>query len=145
MAGESFVIISKTYLGQDGTAQDGPISKDIMKIRLLYTADDTTPTNPLASDNISGFEGWKLHKVVTNPGATGPTNGAWDIAVRENGFDLLGGSGADRSSTLTQQVFALPDSTSYLPPLITDTITAEVGSNAVVDATAVIDLIVVKE
>ena len=81
-----------------------------------------------------GIEGWYLYKVETDPGSTGPTNGAWDLDITDaNGFVVSRNLVDDRSSTATQEVIF---SSGY--PIILGSWIVSVGDNAVNSASVVI-------
>lgn len=71
--------------------------------RLVYdfVADDTDgswPAIALPSD----FDG-RILDIISNPGATAPTDN-YDVALLDgDGFDLLGGAGADRDTAVTER------------------------------------------
>ena len=78
-----------------------------------------------------------IFKVKSNPGATAPT-AAWDYTlVSEDGEDVLGGEGADRSATVTEPIRAKTD-TSYGEVYVDGTGTLTITNNSVNSATIVI-------
>ena len=73
----------------------------------------------------------------SNPGATAPT-ALWDYTfVAEDGEDVLGGEGADRSATTTERIRAKTD-TSFGEAYIDGTGTLTITNNSVNSATVVI-------
>jgi len=60
-----------------------------------------------ASGNVSGTDTGRITgeilRVVTNPGATAPTDN-YDVVITDaDGVDVLGGTGADRDTTSSEQ------------------------------------------
>jgi hypothetical protein len=92
------------------------------------------------------IKGFYLYAVETDPGSTGPTNGAWDIAINDiHGMDILGGAGANRSSSSTQNIFPkFPQTGTGFPPLDGTTLTIVISDNAVNSATCSIKFYLVK-
>ncbi len=75
----------------------------------------------------------------SNPGTTAPT-AAWDYTfVAEDGEDVLGGEGADRSATTTERIRAKTD-TSFGEAYIDGTGTLTITNNSVNSATIVIKI-----
>lgn len=107
-------------------------------VAVTFTADDGTAAvtsltlNPYAAN----IEGWYLESVQTDPGATGPTNGAWDVDLTDAyGYVVTRTLVDDRSSTATQKVYFASSA-----PQIQGNWTFSVGDNAVLSATAVVYL-----
>jgi len=84
-----------------------------------------------------GIEGWYLWLVETDPGTTGPTNGAWDLDITSaHGFVESQALIDDRSSTLTQQV----KGATLGSPQFLNSWTISIGDNAVNNAVVVVYL-----
>lgn len=71
--------------------------------RITWTADDADGSVPAAitASDVYGF----VELVITNPGAVAPTANYDIVITDEEGCDVLGGEGADRSATVSEQVF----------------------------------------
>lgn len=68
-------------------------------------ADGTVGAAAVSSTTTNAYSGEVL-RLVTNPGATAPTDN-WDVVVNdEDGNDVLMGAGADRDTANTEQVLA---------------------------------------
>lgn len=113
-------------------------------ITLTCTADASAATYPTYTITPSaypgagknGILGWYLYKVETDPGGTGPTNGAWDLDITDaRGFVVTRNLVDDRSSTATQQTIF----TSGFP-VIEDAWSVSIADNAVNSAVVVVRL-----
>lgn len=124
-------------------------TSDIRTVQLTFTADaadHTTPVYTFTAGDKGFTEGYYLYAVKTVPGATGPTNGAWDVTIKDaNAYEILGNAADNRSSTLPQVVLPKYDgsSTSY-PPFTGGATTITIEDNLVNSATATIILFFVK-
>lgn len=68
------------------------------KISFLYV----THTDGTATGETTGDYSGKIAYVISDPGATAPTEG-WDFQIQnEDNFDLLNGAGTDRSASITE-------------------------------------------
>lgn len=109
------VVIPITFTANSGTA-----------------AEATYTLNPVTH----GIKGWYLYKVQTDPGTTGPTNGAWDLDITDAKSEVVSRNLVDdRSSTVTQTVYF----TSGYPQIL-DTWSITIGDNAVNSAAVVVYL-----
>lgn len=71
------------------------------KIVVSFTADSADGSVPDTTVALDGY----LVKIVTNPGATAPTDN-WDFVINDaGGVDVLGGAGANRDTTNTEQIY----------------------------------------
>jgi hypothetical protein len=86
-----------------------PYANGWTKVLVTFTADATDGTVP--SLNILGFDNQWLCQIVTNPGTTGPTDN-YDIYLKYDGADLLGGAGVDRDTANTEIAYPIIDSVS---------------------------------
>ena len=108
--------------------------------RVSWVADDTDGSVPAGQSpsDIFGF----VVRVVTNPGATAPT-ADYDITIAdEDGCDILGGEGSDRSASDSEQIIpALGNS--FGPCYVNSKLTLNLSNNSV--NSAVGDVIVYVE
>ena len=75
--------------------------------------------------------------VVTNPGSTSPT-ADYDITLTdEEGCDILGAEGVDRSATVSEQVMPKIGS-AYLPRFVNSKLTLNIANNSVDSAGGVV-------
>lgn len=73
----------------------------------IAVTDDTAGTTL----SLTGFEGYFLCAMETNPGSTAPTDD-YDIVINTaGGFDILGGAGANRDTANTEVAYPTIDST----------------------------------
>lgn len=104
-------------------------SKDNSKIyRINWVADDADGSVPsVESDSdIFGF----IVRVVTNPGATAPT-ADYDVTLTdEDGVDVLGGEGVDRSASVSEHIISKLGS-SYGPCYVNSKLTLNLSNNSV--------------
>ena len=97
------------------------------KYVITWTADDADGSVPSTQSNsdIFGF----IVRVVTNPGATTPT-ADYDITITdEDGVDVLGGEGADRSASASEQIIPKLGS-SYGPCYVNSKLTFNLSNNS---------------
>jgi hypothetical protein len=135
-----------------GTATLGNVEKVFVDgkaqrviIPITFTADGAAleATYTLNPDTVVpgglSIKGWYLLLVETDPGGTGPTNGAWDLDITNaNGFLVSQNLIDDRSSTATQQVKG--STIGYATGMITNSWSITIGDNAVNNAVAVVYL-----
>ena len=99
-------------------------------VTLACTADAAAATFPatILTTKISG----KLLALETDPGATAPTN-LYDITVTDaEGYDVLEGVGANRSSANTEKANIIFSGTSVNPPVGKgDVLTVNIANNSV--------------
>jgi len=116
---------------------DGRVQQVIIPI--TFTADGAAAeaTYTLNPDTFR-IKGWYLLDVRTDPGTTGPTNGAWDLDITDaNGWLVSQNLIDDRSSTATQRVTG--GALKY--PTIWNNWSITIGDNAVNNAVATVYLI----
>jgi hypothetical protein len=107
-------------------------------IPITFVADNGTAAFATTTINPTTYkiEGWYLYKVKTDPGATGPSNGAWDLDITDAEGYLISQNLVDnRSSTTTQEV----KFTSGFPT-IDSTWTLSIADNVVNSASVVVYL-----
>lgn len=81
------------------------VSADVYKKTLTWVDDTNGTTGTIALD--SRWHGWKLWHVITDPGATAPTDN-YDIVLRRGtsaGEDLMGGKLIDRDTSTTESAY----------------------------------------
>ena len=74
-----------------------------------YSFDWTSDASGNATCAVPNMQGW-LVKLVTDPGATAPTDNYDITLVDENSIDALAGTGADRDTANTEQVYTVATS-----------------------------------
>lgn len=120
-------------------------NKNVKIMTLSFIADSLAATIPIytfSATDLAFVEGMFLYCIQTDPGATGPTNGAWDVTIKDaNSYEILGNAADNLSSTLAQTNFPLFDGINISYPLMTSTAyTITIEGNAVNSATATINL-----
>jgi hypothetical protein len=104
------------------------------------SADGTVPSTASSTTNTSAIEGMCIYHVITNPGGTAPT-ALYDIVLNdEDGMDMMGGTLANRSATLTELAVPLLDSTNVVAGcrMVNGTITMVITNQSVNSAVGVI-------
>ena len=86
-----------------------PYANGWTKVLVTFTADATDATVP--NLNILGYDNQWLCQIITNPGTTQPTDN-YDIYLKYDGADLLGGAGVDRDTANTEIAYPIVDSVS---------------------------------
>jgi len=110
-------------------------SGDMRTLDFEWTA-DSTDGSFTAEESDWEILGW-IVAVETNPGATAPT-ADYDITLTsEEGTDLLGGAGADRSTSANEITFPYVNSV-YQPVPVYGTITLNITNNSENSATGLI-------
>ncbi len=101
----------------------------VRRIQIDWVADAAAATVPATA--IPKFEG-RLLALVTNPGATAPTDNYDITLIDDEGADRLQGVGANRDTTNTEQV-PVVYSGSAVPPVVDgdETLTFTLAGNAV--------------
>jgi len=100
-------------------------------VTYTWTADDSNGSVPAtASKSLAGY----IVKVVTDPGATAPTDD-YDITLTDSdGVDVMGGALADRDTANTEQ--AVPKiGAAYGGSFFTGALTLNISNNSVNSAT----------
>ncbi len=76
-----------------------------------------------------------VHKVVTHPGTTGPTDD-YDVTLTDSeSCDCMGGALADRDIANSEQSWPIIGGTTYGESFVEGPLTCNISNNAVVDAT----------
>lgn len=103
-------------------------SPSVGRIVVDLVGDDADGSWPTLA--MPAFDG-RILSLTTDPGATAPTDN-WDVVLNDaDGFDLLGGAGANRDTANTERAAV---SNGYVSRLQTTTLVA--SGNIVNDATA---------
>lgn len=112
---------------------------NIRRVTLTCTADASDGSFP-STALTTKFEG-RLLKLVTNPGATAPTDN-YDLVLNDqNGADVLQGVGANRDTTNTETAVIVYSGTGTHPAVDdSDTLTLVITNNSVNSAITVIDI-----
>lgn len=110
---------------------------NVRKFTFTCTADVADGSFPATVIAVK-FEG-RLVKLVTNPGATAPTDNYDITLVDAEGLDVLQGVGANRDTANTEAVPVVYSGTSLHPTVDeTDTLTLTIANNIVNSATITI-------
>lgn len=142
-AGDSVCIQSTKYI-----PPTLPGSRPVVGVYTFSCTGDSTDGSflamPFTTSLIQKFMGFYLYKVITNPGATSPTDN-WDFTITDaNSIDILGGSGANRHTTTSQMTAPLLTTGVYFAQPVLGPWTLNITGNSVNSATLVIDLVFVK-
>lgn len=112
------------------------IGHNVRKKILTITADSGDGSVPSTS---FGLRGW-IFMVVTNPGDTVP-DANYDIVLNDaDGLDIMGGTLANRSDTLTQQAFPILVGTTYGERFVDGQLTLVISNNTVVEAEILVSI-----
>lgn len=105
----------------------------VKRLHYTFVGDDTDGTMPsIALPTFSGY----LLLLVTNPGATGPTDNYDITLVDAESVDRLQGVGANRDTANTEQAGIVFSGTSlHVPVVYSDTLTLTIANTSVNDAT----------
>jgi hypothetical protein len=146
----SWVSIGLAAGSWTSSSYNAPKNTVIKTISLTFTADSgdaTIPVYTFTAADLAFVTGYYLYVVETDPGATGPTNGAWDVTIKDaNGYEILGNSCDDLNNTATQVNFPKLDGTNFGYPVMDGTaVTITIEGNLVVSATATIKLYFVRQ
>lgn len=128
-------------LGAAGTVtQTHARTGNIRKVVFAVTGDVANGTVPATAISVP-IEG-RLIQLITDPGATGPTDN-YDITIVDgNGLDVLQGVGANRDTANTEAVAIVFSGTSINPVVDeTDTLTLTIANTIVNSATITITLV----
>jgi hypothetical protein len=112
-------------------------SKRYKAITVSFTADaadGSVPDTTLA--NLNGY----VMKIVTNPGSTAPTDN-WDFVLNDaDGVDALGGAGANRDTTTSEQVYPTVSGAAIPIWLPNGSYTLAISGNSVNSATGTVTI-----
>ena len=116
-----------------------PYANGWTKVLVTFTADVSDATVP--SLDIAGFGGQWLCQIVTNPGATQPTDD-YDIYLKYDGADLLGGAGTNRDTANTEITYPIIDATSGQRACVPvpGTLVFSLANNSVNSATGTLEI-----
>lgn len=111
------------------------ISNNVGVITFTCTADSTDGTYLSTVSNDKDIEGY-VFLVITNPGATGPTDDTTDIVLNDaDGIDIMGGEMTDVDETDSEQFVPLINSvfgSRYVKGVLTPVITNNAVNSAVI-------------
>lgn len=125
--------------------KDYGLSSEAKRVKIVtidWVADDADASVPDLELSLSGY----LLKVVTNPGATAPTD-QYDITFgdpSDSALDALGGALADRATATTEQVYPVV-SGATTPIFLQGDYTLSLSNNAVNSASGQIVLYLVDQ
>lgn len=122
----------------DRTAYPLGVSDPRPHLEIITVTWQTAANGSLTSTAITGGLVYGvLLRLVTNPGSTAPTDN-YDITLTdEDGFDALGGVGANRDTTTTEEAEIAMTS---FQRLVANTLTFNLSGNSVDSATGVAKL-----
>ena len=81
------------------------VHTSVKKIKFDWTSGTGAEGGTASGETTYAYDG-KIEALITDPGATAPTDD-YDITVTdEDGYDVLAGAGADRDTANTEQVLA---------------------------------------
>ena len=120
------------FAAGSSTTQAGTLQGDGIAITTVtFTADDTDGSIPTLVVGIPGQS--YIFKVVTNPGATAPTDN-WDVVITDaDGADLLGGAGLNRDEATSETAYPLSGTTPVYA-YVAESPTIAITGNSVNDA-----------
>lgn len=107
--------------------------KRVRVVTVAWTADASAATVPTLSLALKGY----LIKVVTNPGATAPTDN-YDITLgdpEDSALDAANSTLLNRDTANTEQVYPVLGSTPVIPVFLSGTYSLAVTNNSVNSAT----------
>lgn len=106
------------------------------KVRVSLVADASDASIPDTTLDLQGY----IMKVVTNPGATAPTDN-YDLVINdEHGVDVVASLLLNRHTTTSQQVYPVVGSTPTIPVWVAGSHTIVGTNNSVNSAIIVIDI-----
>jgi hypothetical protein len=112
------------------TVNNGNPGGKVKKIECTWVGDAADGTVPPKA--VRAFSGVVI-RVVTDPGTPAPTT-LYDITLTDsNGIDVLGGAGANRSATVTEQCFPTVATVPWECP-VAGALTLTITGNSVVSA-----------
>ncbi len=111
----------------------------VRKIVATCVADAADGSFP--STVLPAFEG-RVLQLVTNPGATAPTDNYDVVVTNQHGHDVLQGVGANRDTANTEVAPVVYTGTSLHPVVDeTDTLTVAISNNVVNSAEVVVEIV----
>lgn len=115
--------------------------ESVVVITVTWTAHtDGTVTSEAIDVQPEGY----VFMVVTNPGATAPTT-LYDITLTDSdGVDIMGGTLANRSATLSEQAVPAVSAGLYGPRYVAGDLTLNISGNAVNAATGTVVIYVAR-
>ena len=136
MAGSALATASSVTCTKYVPAYTDERHSNVAVLTVTWTADSgnasVTSTNILALSDCQYTRGY-ITRIVTNPGATGPTDDLTDVTLLDaDGVDVTGGALQNRDNTDSEIAYCLaPDGATIVYPYVVDTLTLAVANNAV--------------
>lgn len=113
------------------TVTEERLGHTVRKKLISWTADTGDGSVP---NTVLGIRGW-VFMAVTNPDGTKVPDDNYDIVLNDvDGFDVMGGTLANRSSTTTQQAFPILVGTTYGMRFVDGKLTFVLSGNTDTDA-----------
>lgn len=130
---------SSTWAAGTITQTKSKVSSNVTLWTFTCTADSADGSFP-ATASSSDIEGYVI-LVVTNPGATAPTDN-YDITLTdEDSVDVMGGELANRDTSNSEQAIPLVGN-AYSPRWVQETLTLNISNNSVNSAIIVVKVYV---
>jgi len=151
-----FLMLSGVSLAVDSSWTDGTLAQidnagKFMKLSYTFTAHSSTAAIITKTPSDDEYREIQAHPllcfVATDPGSTGPTNGAWDVTLvgaTTANTDITGGAAANLSSTVGQIYQTKDAAGNYTCVPIIENFAITITGNAVNSATATVTLVFYK-
>jgi hypothetical protein len=137
------MMATSAFAAGSSTTPTGPtkvsgVETSYYTVKWDWVADDTDGSVP--SDTVNGILGYVV-RVITDPGATAPTDD-YDITLTDAyGCDVMGGALADRDTTATEQAMPIIGGAST-GALVLDSLTVNITGNSVNSATGTVYVLI---
>ncbi|MGE0460904.1 MAG: hypothetical protein AB7Q16_06005 [Vicinamibacterales bacterium] len=133
-------LLASTLLAAGTVTQTHFRVGNIRKVVFACTADAANGSFPATAISVP-IEG-RLIQLITDPGATAPTDNYDITLVDGNGLDVLQGVGANRDTAVTEAAAIVFSGTSVHPVVDeSDTLTLTIANNIVNSATLTVTLV----
>lgn len=126
--------VSQSYT-KYGRLKGNPRSIVVSMSWIGDSGNGTVPATAFSAAIMAMIKGFYLALVITDPGSPAPTDN-YGITVTENGVDVLGGAGANRDTSNTEQTTPMQGSTP-ISRLITADLTFNLSGQSVQSAQGV--------